>query len=580
MHRVFLIPEILTFIFSCLELSDPEDLSTQEEDGPNLALYYHLAVTCKTFEKISLPFLWKNQTTLIPLLICLSDCFEEIPRSGENSHDDIGLFLRRQPTAEEWMTLHKYGALIKEISPPTRRFGPLRYFDEDLVNTLIAENFLEPLLPNLSKIDWPIADPRNAHQSLYPIFFSPKLASLSLQSFHQDTHPTQLLQHITDESPYIEALNLTNLERHEVAETFVSSLAHLRSLTMLGGMKPSIWHALAKMTKLRVVKLSLIESQLEPDGDNLDMYKNSSTFTDLGQLLIYTNGQKFISTLFPLYPFPRLQSLEIHGMDLGLTNFTNTVTIVLAAVQRHHLLSTLHLSFLYRNHPDGYPRVTPENFRPLFSFKNMRVLRIEAGIHYYFDDTFVDELAHAWPKLQHLTISCAYEFKSFSIKVTLQGLSSFAKNCPDLESLIFPFRLQDDLLHSAAAAVQDDAASSNSDSNVTTTPDPGPGVSLNLLRIFPITLSPSAIEKTARFLFGIFPCCLHTFLHRPRSRINPPFIFPGVQPVNDDDIFSDWIQVATLMDKWMEECGIVSRKSTSSNRVVANPVYYQARAMY
>ncbi|KDQ62050.1 hypothetical protein JAAARDRAFT_203271 [Jaapia argillacea MUCL 33604] len=78
--------------------------------------------------------------------------------------------------------------------------------------------------------------------------------------------------------------------------------------------------------------------------------------------------------------------------------------------------------------------IIPDIFRPMLAFTEMRHYEVSLPFSFAFDNTFVRQLAMAWPKITHLDLASDDGHPALS-QVTLEGLTVFPLNCPTLELL-------------------------------------------------------------------------------------------------------------------------------------------------
>ena len=98
MHRCLATEDILQLVFEELE----EILENESEDGRAGNTWIELAVTCRAFQTFSFEWIWKNQSSLVPLLMTLPKHVWKIAviegerMDNEGSSDEDSETLRRE----------------------------------------------------------------------------------------------------------------------------------------------------------------------------------------------------------------------------------------------------------------------------------------------------------------------------------------------------------------------------------------------------------------------------------------------------------------------------------------------------
>jgi hypothetical protein len=166
----------------------------------------------------------------------------------------------------------------------------------------------------------------------------------------------------------------------------------------------------------------------------------TAPFSSLRELTL--NGAHFVSGI----PFIRtyLKSAPLEFIGVGASQGSSAGEI-------HALLSTLwlHLQFqaLTRVHlfnhtfPStgvGSPLMSTD-LMPLLEFKNLEALRVVvASSVAHLDNSLLDAMSLAWPRLTHLHIE-PWDANPSPSQCSFQGILLLAKRCPNLRSLAIPF---------------------------------------------------------------------------------------------------------------------------------------------
>jgi len=142
---------------------------------------------------------------------------------------------------------------------------------------------------------------------------------------------------------------------------------------------------------------------------------------------------------------PVLQALPSWEVEAIKINFTPTVdeedlvTYFLKVLHErcsHQSLSRISVCFwpdFVQRHPDIYA----DMLQPLLSFTNLQDINIYIQSVSRLDNNFIDAAAKSWPRLRSLKLSLGRwgDHGLERSNITLNGLASLARHCPDLTSL-------------------------------------------------------------------------------------------------------------------------------------------------
>lgn len=182
--------------------------------------------------------------------------------------------------------------------------------------------------------------------------------------------------------------------------------------------------------------------------------RHISQFPSLSRLTIRLGDSIPSALTFPRHPFRKLRYLTINSKSIGpclsilkATNwnircFHHRMDMAYDPDGRGALLELLPLQVSHESlkcislHTDATPRQdgTHHLLKPLFSFKNLRILELSAIIFPELDNNGLQKLAEAWPKLQVLILqqkSGTYHVP----RVDLTGLVILLEHCPGLYQL-------------------------------------------------------------------------------------------------------------------------------------------------
>lgn len=164
-----------------------------------------------------------------------------------------------------------------------------------------------------------------------------------------------------------------------------------------------------------------------PKRKALSIPNTSDAFSGLRSLGLHSFSTPFILQLLKAIHPSRLQIVNIHLASRvspdELGELFGYVTSLSVPQQSVHLISLT---------ATGYTSAL-QSIGDLLSLQNLRHLTLQnAGL--VLDNRKLDEMARAWPILQHLSITNDVP-PSTTVNGTLKSLSSFAQHCPYVETL-------------------------------------------------------------------------------------------------------------------------------------------------
>ncbi|KAJ7147789.1 hypothetical protein C8R43DRAFT_889479 [Mycena crocata] len=453
MHHCLQIPELLRIMFEGLgdaaDLFDPSPYAPYTGRYPVLA---RLGRTCRQFSDIALDTLWREQETLVPLLKCLpSHLWELGGPDGESFCFRKGSI---QVSVADWERVLLYSHRIRDMT-----------FRRDVApETLKLLHALAPmpcLLPNLDSAMW------TRVETVVPCIgfvLGPNVASIRMPFQPTSSHSLLLSQLASNfSSSLVEVIMWTkntsaDTAAHdgslEAVSSFVLSLNKVETLCI-----PFLTlQAYEHLASLPAFKSLSIDCLIDTSSGNPATESNAdianargpAKFPSLTRLAINNaSSMDSLTTLLCVLAHAPLETFSFSG-----THSTSITPSRLFAALRancsHYHLTTLHVSFWDWDSVVRGDPITPKALRPLLAFTRLRSVRLTAD--FSLDDDFCAEMAVAWQDIEQLDLSLFGVETNAPSAVTLSGLSSFARHCPNLQHLALPLDAM--IVYEAATSAQ------------------------------------------------------------------------------------------------------------------------------
>ncbi|KAG1892638.1 hypothetical protein F4604DRAFT_1700645 [Suillus subluteus] len=361
-------------------------LDTSHEKHTAQATLGALARTCNAFHDIALDVLWQQFGTIARAIQCMPHDLW----GGDMNKSQSGcicLKLHRHLTKDDWKIFRRYALRIRHLSLATqdvRRGKTLMIdIDDELLACLASMDPTQPLLPNLTSLEWIIYDERDLR--LIRRIMTKSLTSLILEVWAISPVP-DLQQFISSIAPTCPSLR--KLVVHSVALS-----SHLRY---------SVSQTLCHLHHLTTIHCGVL------DGED---------YGSFNELL-----------------FEQLQVLDVHAQDI-------TSAVDLVSRMRNKLIN---LSIFSDDHTGA--SVLAQLFRRLStsvshcSLRHLQIMVAEcphdspSDVGISLDDVAALELAQAWPNIIQLMLNKFLE-TPFPSSISPIGLMCFLKHCPNLMEL-------------------------------------------------------------------------------------------------------------------------------------------------
>lgn len=425
MARCLFIPEIQLSVFQWIFVLD-----ASHERHVAQATLAALARTCSAFHHIALDILWQQFGTIARAIQCMPhDLWGGDAIKSESGC--ICLKLHRHLTKDDWNIFRRYALRIRHLSLATqdvRRGKKLMVdIDDELLACLASMDATQPLLPNLTSLEWIIYDERDLR--LIRRIMTKSLTSLFLEVWAISPVP-DLLQFISSIAPTCPSLRkltvhsvaLSSHLRHSVSQT----LCHLHHLTTIhcGILDAEVLNHLSRLPSLLELKLAL-----QPNAE----FQNELLFEQLQVLDVHAQD---IPSAVDLVSRMRnkLTNLSIFSDDHTGASVLAQLFRRLSTSVSHYSLRRLQIMVAERPPHDLFPVLKLEDLHPLLSFNRLTHVHLDIGCGISLDDVAALELAQAWPDIMQLVLNKFLETPLPS-SISPIGLLCFLKHCPNLLEL-------------------------------------------------------------------------------------------------------------------------------------------------
>lgn len=340
----------------------------------------------------------------------------------------VGQTLLRCLTKDDWKIFHKYALRVRHASLANSPHGKTFLIDHNLLACLASMDATQPLLPNVTSIDWRIADERNLY--LLTRMMTKSLTSLVLDVWAMPLGLQRFISSIASTCPALQKLLIYPMnnrdQRHcdSVSQT-VYGLHHLTTVHC-GTLDARSLNHLSCLPSLVELKFAL-----RPDVE----FRGEPLFQNLQVLDIH--AQEIMSTLDIMGRMRnRLTSLSISSGDNAAPTLAQLFRCLSNSVNHCSLrrLRIMDARLILHHVFTPSSALTLGDFYPLLLFKHLTHMHFDVGCGTSLDDVAALELAQAWPGLVQLVLNRDLQ-NPVPSSVTPIGLVSFLRHCPNLVEL-------------------------------------------------------------------------------------------------------------------------------------------------
>ncbi|KAJ7166216.1 hypothetical protein C8R46DRAFT_295572 [Mycena filopes] len=321
-----------------------------------------------------------------------------------------------------------------------RSFDNLEDFQTPEAYETLTRHFPQQFIfPRLEKLEW---YPRTSSYFGYVrLFITPTIKSLGLTT--ESISDLEILATAASICPRLTKVQLGGMPLAAVPliSKFIRGIHHLESLVVPYLDEAGFFH-IARLPNLRYLWLmsctNLRSLALTPDADfpyfpALDKLKLESV-DDAPTLLAFLGRRSLVGLTIVgrALPAPPLQTASKGFYTALAQHCAHSSLQELALQDGAYSTSTPNAGQL-----DIYS-VGGHALKPLLVFRNLVVLQLFHSAGFHLDDTLVENLASAWPRIEILQLTSHPSCRRPS-RVTLEGIYAFAKSCPKLENLAIAF---------------------------------------------------------------------------------------------------------------------------------------------
>ncbi|KAF7368521.1 hypothetical protein MVEN_00175300 [Mycena venus] len=464
MHRTLTIPDIVQLIFAEFRTtgSIPDDIHP-----PDLAALASLARTCTMFRDPALDLLWKYQDTTQNLIGCFpADLISETqheqlivanqesdaesdPSDAEDVEAEMGdimsrnfnpfkfsvktLHLLRPITNEDWTRPLLYSHRVKTLN--LLRVGGLGAASAPVFFQICSSVPEEHVFPNLEECQ---ISPTPIAQCIQ-FLISPRIRRIAL--YFTSVQGLDIVPTLAERCPLLTQATIlvSNVSAVDSVSAFVRNLVRIKDLHVQNLDERAFEHLrhLPTLTALHLEDPVVPAEALVP----IDQITSSShSYSSLRFLHFGSTTVERVTAFINTIVNCPLEQLYIEDPDESVSTTADASRRLyssLAARCTPSSLQEIKVGPGFRADTDLIADpVTGPTLRHLFCFQNLRAVYIDQPFGFDLTDVDIIDLASSWPRLELLSLSGTAHVPS---RVTLHGLSVFARYCPALRCLQMSF---------------------------------------------------------------------------------------------------------------------------------------------
>ncbi|KAI6115156.1 hypothetical protein EDD16DRAFT_1702251 [Pisolithus croceorrhizus] len=428
MHRCLRITEILHLIIGYLV--DEEVTSANVTTAIRHKDVASLARTCKAFMDPALDVLWRTQSSLSPLVMCLPAHFWFLKTFWRGTV----VSLVHEPSHEDWLMLKRYSRRIRAFDRTTLQLPTV---SRNIVDSVFSPDLSDELFPRLHTLNVDILSkpPPNPILLLGHIRL-PHLVRLrfNMPRFYRHRDPVLYLTLAC--VPSLQALKISaSRARLDVSTRLAvnfSGVPHLRTLYLSHYLLllPSSLRELSHLQYLCELTVTL------PDDVDVDVCPSvQPTFPSLQRIAITVGFLSQCTNLLSSIASRELGSVKIFYRSPPTQNDIYELFREIEHIcQCYADFNTLDIQCSNRTQliphlPFDLPR---SMLRPFLACHRLRVLDLTSLGTLDIDDSFIAQITPAWPVIKILHLRASQRNDGC---VTLEGIRGLLRGCPRLQSL-------------------------------------------------------------------------------------------------------------------------------------------------
>ncbi|KAG6849362.1 hypothetical protein H0H93_009105 [Arthromyces matolae] len=436
-----------------------------------------LAVTCISLKEAALNSLWRNQTSLVPLIMVMPADLWTITDFYDDFKNEHIIEFTRLLDEDDWTRFDHYCSRVINLMPELKEpFHGRIHIPLSIFFAFSAYRPLRALLPKLQVFH--LSTELARVPSFIPLLLGPSVTKFYIRG---------LIPGVAKELPGLVSAvcrlcpNLEIFDRWDSAiEKLVSSSPYLKEIALAHApLTSKALHYLGILPKLHRVQFGIaVPSGVSEPQSHISLISANDGFPHLRTLEVYTRNLDIAKLAIEPLTQP-LTTLHVNALKNGKANLFTTIhafTETFARLPLMSSLTSLRLEFFASYALDGE---LSNSFEVFFAAPNLSSFKIVSECVCALDDTWLAAAAKAWPNLE------TFLLRSFppEPKPTLLGLLPLVQHCPKLKSLSLsiaakPIKFQSDRIKFCNCAVTSLNLCTSSIENPT-------GVFRSLVGIFP-----------------------------------------------------------------------------------------------
>ncbi|KAJ7495552.1 hypothetical protein FB451DRAFT_1550915 [Mycena latifolia] len=433
MHRGLTIPDIVRLIVGEIRL--PPDRIDVVGDSPDPRALAALARTSTTFLEPALDFLWSRQNTVLNLLVTFPDDLIRLTNDWPRN-----VLVQRPVSPQDWERPLFYSRRVKRLSLT----HSISIVSTEAFEAISLSRRGNHMFPNLLALMLSLTPKTYESQSATSISFliSPQLKEIGLDFGTGFKGLSQIVPTLAVKCPSLTYVGISMDDSYEAAtlqvvSDFVRSLARIQDLAVTNLDQDAFKH-LGGLTSLKVLRLKNPKVTWMPALPIDAPTSPHHMYSSLTALHFDRTTVERVIAFIKVMSNAPLKELESHPFDDAATSVEiGRLYSALAAHCSHNSLESISLHGGWtseRGVPDQF-RISGATLRTLFCFANIVSVSIYQSFGFDLTDADIFDLARAWPQLELLSLTAAYELEPNPPRATVQGFNAFALHCPNLRRL-------------------------------------------------------------------------------------------------------------------------------------------------
>ncbi|KAH7928597.1 hypothetical protein BV22DRAFT_1082616 [Leucogyrophana mollusca] len=385
-----------------------------------------LARTSRLFYSCATEVLWATLDSFRPLVQCLPKDLWRIEQEK--------LVLQRHLSAHDWAIFYRYAWRVRALNGSSRVFprkDSVRFLNSEVYRAFSFPPAFNSLLPRLTSLQW-VCVSKEAFPFIRSLL-TDRLTSLTLHLPTVDLSVSEksILASFGTLCPNLKCFSISGCadQTHQVISDCILDLGYLEKLSC-GRLSEGALVHLARLRSPTDVSFELPPEAISPTALHFLRYP---AFNNIQFLKIVS------STLASLMPLTQTMLFAPKKVEFMVTKGapSDALRDFFGGLSRCCCQGTLEeIGIRYRATPSASrdSQFTIETLRPLFLFRNLRALSLQAPYTMNLNNEAMKEMARSWPLLHslELNVNCWY-----GTPVTPKGLIHLLRHCPMVTSLGF-----------------------------------------------------------------------------------------------------------------------------------------------